>query len=272
MKLKAPNLTWRTRKRLKVLGMTLGILTVTFLVLWLCWVIWLGRFVVYSRDAVRLDFDWQTPGPFVTAEPPEKQTVNILYDDGKETVVERKKELAQLSGCYITTDLLTGDMEEINRLVREQPKGSAIALELKSGSGTYFYKTTMPDASISSRIDKAAVTELIKYLAKADYYTIAMVPAFRDRAFGLKNTSYGILHSSGGYLWAGSWSIPGTPSGWTLTGRPPDPSSPPSPPRSCPSTFSTTTAPRRWWSGKRSWNSSPAATSPRICSPATWRS
>ena len=204
MKLKAPNLTWRTRKRLKALGMTLGILTVTALVLWLCWVIWLGRFVVYSRDAVRLDFEWQTPGPFVTAEPPEKQTVEILYDDGKETVVERKKELEQLSGCYISLDLLTGDMEEINRLVREQPKGSAIALELKSGTGTYFYKTTMPDASISSKIDKNAVTDLIKYLTKADYYTIAIVPAFRDRAFGLKNTAYGIHHSSGGYLWAGS--------------------------------------------------------------------
>lgn len=204
MKLKAPNLTWRTRKRLKALGLSLGILAAAALVLWVCWVIWLGRFVVYSRDAVRLDFDWQTPGPFVTAEPPEERTVNILYDDGTETVVERKKELEQLSGCYITTDMLTGDMEEINRLVREQPKGSAIALELKSGSGTFFYKTTMPDASVSSKIDKDAVSELIQYLAKADYYAIAIVPAFRDRAFGLENTSYGILHSSGGYLWAGS--------------------------------------------------------------------
>ena len=86
MKLKAPNLTWRTRKRLKVLGLTLGIFAVTALVLWLCWVVWLGRFVVYSRDAVRLDFDWQTPGPFITAEPPEELPINILYDDGTETV------------------------------------------------------------------------------------------------------------------------------------------------------------------------------------------
>ena len=204
MKLKAPNLTWRTRKRLKALGLTLGIFAVTALALWLCWVIWLGRFVVYSRDAVRLDFDWQTPGPFITAEPPEELPINILYDDGTETVVERKKELEQLSGCYITTDMLTGDMEELNRLVREQPKGSAIALELKSGSGTFFYKTTLPQGKVSGKIDQDAVGELIQYLAKADYYTIAIVPAFRDRAYGLANTSYGILHSSGGYLWAGS--------------------------------------------------------------------
>jgi hypothetical protein len=52
-------------------------------------------------------------------------------------------------------------------------------------------------------VDKEAMEGLIKYLAKANYYTIAAVPAFRDRAYGLKNTSYGIHHSSGRYLWAG---------------------------------------------------------------------
>ena len=197
------NLTWRTRRRLRALGMTLGILALVGVTVWLCWVIWLGRFVVYSRDAVRLDFDWVVPGSFVTAEPPEQMNVNILYDDGSQTVVDRTRELEQLSGCYITAEMLTGDLEEINRLVREQPKGSAIMLELKSGSGYFYYDTEMPKGKVSSKVDKEAVGELISYLARADYYTIACVPAFRDRAFGLENTAYGIHHSSGGYLWAG---------------------------------------------------------------------
>jgi len=205
MTLKAPNLTWRTRKRLKTAGITLGILTAAALVVWLCWVIWLGRFMVYSRDSARLDFDWQAPGEFVTAVPPEELSVNILYDEGDEVVVvDRTPELARLSGFCVGTDLLTEDIRELDRLIREQPKGTAVMLELKSGSGSFYYGTTLPGATVSNKIDKDAVRELIRYLAKADYYLIASVPAFRDRAYGLENTSLGILHSSGGYLWAGS--------------------------------------------------------------------
>ena len=203
MKLKRPHLTWRSRKRLKALGITLGVLTAAGLLLWLCWVLWLGRFVVYTRDSVRLDFGWQTPGAFVTAEPPEKTPVEILYDDGVDAPVNRNQPLARLSGCTISAELLTGDLTELNRIIREQPKGSAILLELKNGSGTFFYDTAT-GGKVSGKVDREAVRELIGYLSKADYYVIASVPAFRDRAFGLDNTGFGILHSSGGYLWAGS--------------------------------------------------------------------
>ena len=95
MKLKLPNLTWRTRKRLKTTALVLGSVTALTFLLWLCWVLWLGRFVVYSREGVRLDFDWVTPGSFVAAVPPEERPVNILYDDGSETVVEKSRELAK---------------------------------------------------------------------------------------------------------------------------------------------------------------------------------
>ena len=71
MKRRIFNLTWRTRKRLKIAGIILGSTLALVLAVWLCWILWLGRFVVYSRDAVRLDFDWQTPGSFVAAQPPE---------------------------------------------------------------------------------------------------------------------------------------------------------------------------------------------------------
>ena len=203
MKLKVPNLTWRTRQRLKTTAVVVGTVLALALALWICWILWLGRFVVYSRDGVRLDFDWVTPGPFVTAVEPERMSVNIRYDDGDEPVVERSKELEQLTGCYITIEMLTGDIAEVDRLVREQPKGTAVMLELKSGTGNFYYDTKMPNANVSSKVDPDAVGELIAYLTKADYYTVACVPALRDRAFGLKNTAYGIHHSSGRYLWAG---------------------------------------------------------------------
>ena len=203
MKLKLPKLTWRTRKRLKTSAIVLGSIAALSTLLWVCWVLWLGRFVVYARDGVRLDFDWVTPGSFVAAVPPEEPTINIRYDDGDEPVVEKSKELEKLTGCTISIDMLTGDIAELDEAIRQQPKGTAIALELKSGSGNFYYKTAMPKAKVSSKVDTDALGELLDYLAKADYYTIAMVPAFRDRAYGLDNTSYGIHHSSGRYLWAG---------------------------------------------------------------------
>ena len=203
MKLKLPNLTWRTRKRLKTTALILGSLAALTFALWLCWILYLGRFVVYSRNGVRLDFDWVTPGSFVTAVAPPEQDVTILYDDGSETVVERKKELEKLTGCTISLDMLTGDLAEVDEAIRQQPKGTAVLLELKSGTGNFYYKTTMPNAKVSSKVDKDAVADLIRYITKADYYTVACVPAFRDRAYGLKNTSCGLLHSSGRYLWAG---------------------------------------------------------------------
>ena len=204
MKLKAPNLTWRTRKRLKTTLVLLGSLLALAAAAWLCWILWLGRFVVYSRDAARLDFDWQTPGAFVAAEPPEMPAINIVYDDGSEDVVLRNQPLAQMNGCYITAQMLMDDIAGVEELIRELPKGTAIMLEMKAGSGTFYYDTEQPRATVSSRIDKEAMKSLLSYLAKADYYTIAQIPAFRDRAYGLENTSSGIHHSSGGYLWAGS--------------------------------------------------------------------
>ena len=204
MKLKAPNLTWRTRKRLKTMLVLLGSLLALAAAAWLCWILWLGRFVVYSRDAVRLDFDWQTPGAFVAAEPPEMPAINIVYDDGSEDVVLRNQPLAQMNGCYITAQMLMDDIAGVEELIRELPKGTAIMLEMKAGSGSFYYDTQQPRAKVSSRIDKAAMKSLLSYLSKADYYTIAQIPAFRDRAYGLENTSSGIHHSSGGYLWAGS--------------------------------------------------------------------
>ena len=203
MKLKKPNLTWRTRKRLKTAAIVLGSILALSLSLWLCWVLWLGRFVVYTGDTVRLDFDWVTPGDYVAAVEPTRPEINIIFDDGSEVVVDRTKPLERMSGFYVTIDMLTDDVAEVERLIREQPKGTAIMLELKSGSGNFYYKTSMPNATVSKKVDKDAVESLIKYITKADYYTVACIPAFRDRAFGLENTSYGIHHSSGRYLWAG---------------------------------------------------------------------
>ncbi len=197
----AMNLTWRTRRRLKRLGVFLGVTVVVSIVIWLCWVTWLGRFVVYSRDAARLDFDWAPRGEAVEALPPEKASVTIHYNEGDDVIVEKTKELGKISGFYVTGTMLRQDTKEVDTLVRQQEKGSAILIDLKNGLGSFYYPTSIEDAPVSGQVDKDVVDELIQFLGKADYYTIARIPAFRDRAYGLENTQYGLHHTSGMYLW-----------------------------------------------------------------------
>lgn len=197
----AINMTWRAHRRLKRLGLFLGVTVSVSVAVWLCWVIWLGRFVVYSREEARLDFDWVPSGEAVEALPPEKATVTIHYNEGDELIVEKNTELTRISGFYVTAAMLRQDTKEVDTLVRQQEKGSAILIDLKNGLGSFYYPTTITDAPISSQVDMDTVDELIQYLSKADYYTIARIPAFRDRAYGLENTQYGLHHTSGMYLW-----------------------------------------------------------------------
>lgn len=197
----AINLTWRARRRLKRLGVFLAAAVSTVVIVWLCWVVWMGRFVVYSRDAARLDFDWAPSGEAVEAIPPEKASVTIHYNDGEDVIVEKNTELTRISGFYVTGAMLRQDAAEVDTIVRQQEKGSAILMDLKNGLGSFYYPTGIDGATVSSQVDMDTVDELIQYLNKADYYTIARIPAFRDRAYGLEHTQFGLHHSSGLYLW-----------------------------------------------------------------------
>ena len=126
MMLKLPNLTYRTRKRMKTAAVILGGTLALILTVWLCWILWLGRFVVYSREGVRLDFDWVTPGTFTVAEPPEQMPINIRFNDGSEPLEEQSRELAQLNGRYITLEMLSGDLSEVDKFIREQEVHEAL--------------------------------------------------------------------------------------------------------------------------------------------------
>lgn len=195
------NMTYRTRRRLRRLGTVLGILLVAALVTWACWFLWLERFVVYSADGahLRLDQPYTFEGG-VAAEPPEEATVAIHYNEGDDKV-NTSSELGMISGSYATTSMLLDSVEAVDTAIQSLPSGSAVMLDLKSIYGNFYYNTDIPGAPVADAIDSTLVDELIKNLTGSDYYLIARVPAFRDRAFGLENTSYG-LPTSRGYLWA----------------------------------------------------------------------
>ena len=195
-------LTYRTRRRLHRLGVTLGYLALAAVIILICWFIWLERFVVYTSDGAELQFDYESPvGIAQVATPPEEATVAIHYNVGEE-FVNTSTELAQLRGYYATTDVLARGVEGVAALIQDLPAGSAIMLDVKSGFGTFYYSSTLEEAPITDQIDVTKMDTLIRDLASKDTYLIARVPAFRDRNYGLNHTIYGLPVTSGGYLWA----------------------------------------------------------------------
>ncbi len=194
------SIPYRTQQGLKRLLVVVLILAAVALLLWLCWMLWLGRFVVYTQDGAKLAFEPKESGTLVEALPPEAgATVPIYYNEG-EDMVEVSKELTKLTGYYIDTAALRRDMDEIKEQLKKLPAGTPVMVEVKNSYGSFYYHTAVGE-SVTDTLDPLEMDELIQYMNSLDLYTIARLPALRDYYFGLHNTRNG-LPTPGGYLWA----------------------------------------------------------------------
>lgn len=195
------NIPYRTRFALK--RFFTGVLiflaaTVIFLVVWL---LWLGRFVVYTRDeGVKLDFDRPATNLSGTLakEPILENPISIYYNEGNDQI-STSTEMTRISGYYVSGAELEKDLSGILEQIRQLPKGAAIMIDVKSAYGNFFYSSTVSE-HLNPDLDIEAMDAFIAEINKMGYYTIAKVPALRDRKFGLANTSCG-LAEAGGWLW-----------------------------------------------------------------------
>lgn len=196
-------LTFRTRRRLKGLFIALLSLTMAFILAWLGWVVYLERYIIYTRDGVVLDLDLDLDqyDEGVVANPPNvNETVPIFYNEGS-NAQEMNAELTQLWGYYISFDALAKDINACRDQLALLPAGTPVMIELKSGYGKFHYSTSVPGAELSDSLNIAEVDSLIQDLRSRNLYLIAKVSAFRDRAYGLKNVPQGIYHVNKKGLW-----------------------------------------------------------------------
>ena len=201
-------LTYRTKRRLYRAGLIGGILLLVAILVAFCWVIWLERYVVYTRDGATLNLDLvDTPSAGQLSSPPiAGETVPIYVNEGLDAI-NLTSELAQIKGYYIDTDTLQSDVAAAREMVATLPSGTAVMVELKSIWGQFNYSSTVTDQTPSNRLDTLQVDKLITDITSRNLYTIAVVPAFRDRYFFLKNnsnTSMGLAVKRKGYLWQDS--------------------------------------------------------------------
>ena len=196
------SIPFRTRRRLQRIGTAMLIFLLAFVIFWLCWVIWLQRYVVYTDDGAKLNFSqssYEIMGE-VVQEKVHEPKISIFYNEGADAI-DTKKDLTQINGYYITNDMIKANYNDIMLQLERLPAGTAIMVEMKGPYGSFFYSSNLADATISASTNISEMDALITKLKNKGFYTIARISAFRDREFGNKKVTPGLYMLSRAGLW-----------------------------------------------------------------------
>ena len=196
------SIPYRHKRTLKRVGTLLAALLLVFSITWLCWVVWLQRYVVYTDKGAELNFSlssYEISGK--EAVPPKaEQNISIFYNEGADAI-DTVKEMAQLNGYYITSDMFQQDLDYVMLQVERFPSGTPVMIDMKGAFGSFFYKSNLSDAVVSASTDIEQVSKLITRLHTKGFYTIARISAFRDRSFGETHVSSGLYMLNRKGLW-----------------------------------------------------------------------
>lgn len=198
---------YRTQQALRRLGIALLVLLVLCAVVLLCWFLWLQRYVVYTEDGAKLDFDisLQFPEGEAARPPIPGETIDLVYGDEQEaTGPSVSKELVRFSGYYISIEAMREDFAAVQEQVKLLPDGSTVMLDMKSIRGEFYYHSSL--GHIADDVDLSQLSKLMAGLKERGCYLIARVPAFRDYHFFMDDqrtrVPYGLAKDGGnGSLW-----------------------------------------------------------------------
>ena len=206
MKFKLPslNISYERRRRLLTAAKTALVVFLIGSVIWGCWMVWLDRHVFYTRDGAVVDFGIteESYDQGTLAQPPEEPVKASIYYDVGVTNEELANMLTRMDGYYIDADMLVKNIDTVRAAVSVLPVGSAVMVELKNIKGNFYYSTGLEGAKTVKDVDIEAIDRLLADMNERSLYTIATVPAFRDRAYGLSHTNNGLpFVGGGGALW-----------------------------------------------------------------------
>ena len=186
------NLSYRTRQRIRrFIGITATVLVV-MVVVTVCSVLWLQRFVVYTDEGAKLVFDQsQKLPPGQLPQPIPTPSVTIHYSDQP-----FREGLQQLSGYYIDPQDLMNDPNAVRLKLEQLPAGTPVMLDVKGYRGYFYYSTTVGH-NTSSSYDISKMDDLIRWLANSDLYVIARMSSLRDFDLAWNDNSCGLTKPSG---------------------------------------------------------------------------
>lgn len=198
------SIPYRTRRKMKKTALFLVVLAVLLALAAVAFVVYLERYIVYTRQGVVLDMEMDPTislaGAVEAAPPAEDEPVEIYYNEG-ENAVAMNKDLEPVWGYYITTEDLVNNIALCRERIALLESGTAVMIELKNGFGTFNYETGISSGRITDGIDPQAVSALIQDLNSRNLYVIGRISAFRDRDYGLNHVTQGIYHVNKKGLW-----------------------------------------------------------------------
>lgn len=190
---------YRTQRVLKRILTAVLVIAVVLAAVWACWLIWVQRYIVYTADgSAKLDFDLPPISGGQLAAAPDDPDIPIHFDKDDE-MVGGTTELQQMVGYYVEPETLS-DLATVKAQIQALPAGTPVMIDVKGVQGDFYYSTTVGSRT-SSRVDIAAMDDLIDYLKRSGMYAIARIPALRDYTYGLNHVPDGVHHISGGYLY-----------------------------------------------------------------------
>ena len=192
---------YRTRSLLLKIGTALLVIFLIPGVLLLCWMLWLNRYVIYTRQGAVLDFSLSgdfPPGQVISPKP-EGEGVDIYYNEGENAITPGGAELKKLSGIQITEQMLSENFAQVEQMLSVLPADVPVMLDVKNFRGEFFYSSALGKST--KAIDPQKMDALLSQLRQTNRYLIARLPAFRDYWFGLENVDYGIFNPNRLSLW-----------------------------------------------------------------------
>ena len=217
--------SYKTRRVMARILPTVLTLVVIAVAMVICWLIWLQRFVVYTPDGVRFDFNQQLSMEAgvvpqkpadrdVVIEYPDKQTPvtkppvdpddPVIPDDPDDPWFPEDPDVPEIpvqtgiSGYYIDAKTLQADPDAIRQQLSQLPAGTAVMFQLANFWG-YRYYTSEYGTEISEE-NRKKMDDLLLWLADRDLYVVGRMPAFRDYSYSVDHSTYG-LKKENGYLW-----------------------------------------------------------------------
>ena len=193
--------SYRLRRFLRRLCTLLLVLILVAAALLLCWLLWLNRYVVYTRDGVRLDFGNSVvyPQGQLAVEPSVAPSLPITYVEETEPTLPPVSGPQQLKGYTLDTELLLSDPDALQAQLARLPVGTPILMEVKSLRGEAYYSSGVVRNAQS--VDLTRIDGLIAWM-KDRFYLIAAIPAFTDYWYCLDHVSDGLPKKwAGGALW-----------------------------------------------------------------------
>lgn len=194
-------LSYKTRQFYRRLFRFIVSLALIATVVFLSWVVWLRRFIIYTDEGARLDFS-------LTQQLPQGQTgqkeevlpeKNIYFTEPNKGNNQTEAETAFV-GYYVTVDELMDNLNGVLQKVLSLPEGTPILLDVKGYWGYFYYPTNVGDLT-SESFNMDTMETFFQTVNSAGLHTIARLPAFCDYYFAMHHIRDG-LHTENGYLWA----------------------------------------------------------------------